>query len=103
MDFQAIIDRLEQQHPGQLLCTDAEAIDPWVEVSLGDLLTVAQFLRDDPTLRMNMLHCITAVDYLETASEQKKDTHEHGPPRVEMLYHLSSLVHGHRLVLKVTL
>ena len=48
-----------------------------------------------------MLHCITAVDYFEP--DEKKAAQAEWKPHLELIYHLSSLTHRHRLVLKVTL
>ena len=48
-----------------------------------------------------MLHCITGVDYFEP--DAKKAAKVDWQPHLELIYHLSSLVHRHRLVLKVSL
>ena len=48
-----------------------------------------------------MLHCITAVDYFEP--DAKKAAQVDWQPHLELIYHLSSTVHRHRLVLKVRL
>jgi len=101
MDFQAITDRLTERCGGRITGSNAEAADPWVEVSADGLLEVSRFLRDEPDLRMNMLHCITGVDYFEP--DEKKAAKVDWQPHVEVVYHLSSLVHKHRLVLKVVL
>ncbi len=51
---------------------------------------MGRFLRDDPELAFDTLHCLSAVDYL------KED-------RIEIVYHLTSLKHRHWIVLKVFL
>ena len=48
-----------------------------------------------------MLHCITAVDYF--TADAKKAAAADWKPRLELVYHLSSTIHRHRLVLKVLL
>ena len=50
---------------------------------------------------MEMLHCITAVDYCEP--DEKKAAKVDWQPHIEGVYHLSSLTRKHRLVLKVVL
>jgi NADH-quinone oxidoreductase subunit C len=50
---------------------------------------VLAFLRDDPELEFEMLTDLTAVDYL---GEQ---------PRFEIVYHLYSVTHNHRVRVKV--
>jgi NADH-quinone oxidoreductase subunit C len=52
---------------------------------------VCLFLRDAPELRFNFLSSVTAVDYLNMGRV----------PRFDVVYHLLSLEHLHRLRLKV--
>lgn len=99
MDFQAIQDRL-CEHSGRWIAgSHAEAVDPWIEVAAEGLPEVGRLLRDQPDLRMNVLHCISGVDYFEP--DEKKAAKVDWQPHVEVIYHLSSMVHRHRLVLKV--
>lgn len=99
MEFAAILARLTGQFGPRITGSNAEAIDPWVEVAPESLAEVCGFLRDEPELRFNFLHCISGVDYLQTDPKKKVDWQ----PHVEVMYHLSSMAHGHRLVLKVVL
>lgn len=95
--FQRVHERFgEVVRPG-----DFAAIDPWIEVVPGHLPQVCRFLRDESDLRFNMLQCITGVDYLET--DAKKAAKPSFQPHLELVYHLASLVHRQRLVLKVML
>jgi NADH-quinone oxidoreductase subunit C/D len=55
------------------------------------LRSVCQTLRDDPDLRFDLLLDICGVDYLTR------------DPRFDVVYHLSSLEHGHRVRLKAPL
>lgn len=54
------------------------------------LKEVLRALRDDPVLKLNMLSDITSIDYLNLERE----------PRFDVVYHLYSLDHYHRLRLK---
>lgn len=99
MEIAAIVEKLTQAFGPRVTGSNVEAIDPWVVVAAEDLPEVCRFLRDDPALRFQMLQCITAVDYLQTDPKRKIE----GEPRIEVLYHLSSLAHRHRLVVKVIL
>ena len=101
MNFQNILERLTQDCGRWITGSNAEALDPWIEVDAEGLLEVARLLRDDPALQMSMLHCITGVDYFEP--DAKKAAKVEWQPHVEVLYHLSSLTQRHRLVLKVIL
>ena len=101
MNFQDILERLTQDCGRWITGSNAEALDPWIEIDVEGLLEVVQLLRDDPALQMNMLHCITGVDYFEP--DEKKAAKVEWQPHVEVIYLLSSLTQRHRLVLKVTL
>lgn len=99
MDVSAIKDKLTKRFGAAITGANPEAIDPWIEVAPESLRDVCQMLRDDPELRFNMLHCISGVDYLQVDPKRKLE----GEPRMEVLYHLSSLAQRHRLVVKVIL
>jgi NADH-quinone oxidoreductase subunit C len=101
MKIQDIHDRLNQTFQRWLVGKNFEAIDPWIEIKAEGLPEIAQFLRDEPDLRFDLLHCITAVDYFEP--DAKKAAQVEWQPHVEMIYHLSSMTHRHRLVLKFNL
>lgn len=51
---------------------------------------VCLFLRDTPEMRFNWLSSVTAVDYLNMGRK----------PRFDVVYHVLSLDHNHRLCLK---
>ena len=61
---------------------------PWVELQPEHLLTVAQRCKEDPELRMEMLHCLLGVDYTSS---------------VQVVYILFSLDLGQKAMLKVNL
>lgn len=63
-----------------------ESNEFWVVVKPDLLLKVAEFLNTTPGLDFNYLNCITGVDYLDY---------------IEVVYHITSMVHNHGLVLKV--
>jgi NADH-quinone oxidoreductase subunit C len=97
----SFLDRLKQQFGDAVRGANLDAIDPWIEVSPEGLRDVGRYLRDEPELRFDMLNCISGVDYLET--DPKKAAKADFQPHVEVVYHLSSIVHKHSLVLKVIL
>jgi len=99
MSFDEIVQRLRSRFGDQVTRSPPEAIDPWIEVPAQLLPNVARFLRDEPDLHFNLLNCITGVDYEATDPKRKIE----GRARVELIYHLTSLTHRHRLVLKVVL
>jgi len=101
MDPSAILQRLEKRFAAAIAGSKLDAIDPWIEVRADALPDVCRYLRDDPDLKFSMLHCISSVDYFE--HDPKKAAKVEWQPHLEVLYHLSSIVHRHRIVLKVTL
>lgn len=101
MEIPALVERLQQRFGERIPASNSEAIDPWIEVAAGALPEVALYLRDEPDLRFNMLNCISGVDYFEP--DPKKAAKVDWQPHVEVLYHVTSLVHKTRLVLKVVL
>ena len=80
---------------------NAEAIDPFVVVEPSELLAVAEVLRNEPRLKLDMLNSISGVDYLEL--DPKKVAKAGYEPHVEVVYHLSSFTHKHRFTLKMVL
>ncbi|MFI5367083.1 MAG: NADH dehydrogenase (quinone) subunit D [Candidatus Binatia bacterium] len=84
----AILDRLQQRFPDDVLAVDAYRGDASASVRAERILDVARFLKDDPGLRFDMPIDVTAVDYI---GQQ---------PRFEIVYHLYSTTHHHRLRLK---
>ncbi len=101
MQFEAIHQQLSGRFGPAILRAEPAAIDPWIEVAGGSLAEIGLFLRDEPALRFNMLHCISGVDYFEP--DAKKAAAVKWQPHLEVHYHVSSLVYKHRLVLLVTL
>ncbi len=101
MDVAAILQRLQERFGPAITGGKLDAIDPWIEVSPESLDVVARHLRDDPALRMNFLHCVTGIDYFEP--DAKKAAKLSWQPHLEVLYHLSSTIHRHRLLVKVIL
>jgi len=63
-----------------------ESNPEWIVISPESLFQVAQFLKTAPGLEFDYLTCITGVDYLDY---------------LEVVYHLTSIMHKHSAVLKV--
>ncbi len=101
MNAQSIHARLDGPFGPWLVAHDFEAVDPWIEVKVEGLLGLCRYLRDECDLLFDMLHCITAVDYFEL--DPKKAAQAQWQPHLQLIYHLSSTVHRHRLALKVRL
>jgi len=96
-----IIQTLETQLGPKIKSKKLDAIDPFVVVEPADLVEVCRFLRDDPRLRFELLSCISGVDYLEP--DPKKLAKAGFEPHTEVVYHLQSFTHRHRIVVKLVL
>lgn len=101
MSGQALVDRLKKKFGNLITGSNLQAIDPWIEVAPQGLVDVCTYLRDDAELRLDMLNCITGVDYFEP--DPKKAAKTGWEPHMEVVYHLSSTVKKHSLVVKVML
>ena len=97
----AILDVLKQRFGDKIKSSKLDGPDPFVVIDPADLLEVCRFLRDDPRLGFAFLNCISGVDYLEL--DPKKAPKAGFEPHLEVVYHLSSLTHGHRFVVKLVL
>ncbi len=62
--------------------------DPTVVIAADRLRELCQWLKDEPALAFDFLMCLSAIDW---------------PDRIEVVYHLFSHRHRHRLVLKIRL
>jgi NADH-quinone oxidoreductase subunit C len=82
--------RLEARFPGKIREAKLEVVDPFLVVDKDAIVPMGVFLKDDPELAFDILHCLSAVDYLKEE-------------RIEIVYHLTSLKHRHWIVLKVFL
>lgn len=70
--------------------------DETLLIKPASLLLVAKYLKHTPELDFNFLMDLTAVDYLFFAGGRIQKNY-----RYEVVYHLFSLTHNHRLRLKV--
>jgi NADH-quinone oxidoreductase subunit C len=93
MDPLQIAKLIEEKFAGQVLGTTAFAGQVGVTLKKDRIKDVCLFLRDEPSLKMDHLADLTAVDF----SKYPGDT----GPRFEVVYNMISTVHRHRIRLKV--
>jgi NADH-quinone oxidoreductase subunit C len=96
-----IVALLEQKFAERIKAKKLDALDPYVVIEPADLVAVCRHLRDEPSLSFELLNCISGVDYLEP--DAKKAPKAGFEPHTEVVYHLSSFTHRHRLVVKLIL
>ena len=85
-----IHNKLEAKFPGKVELAQVEAGDPYLIVDGAVIVDVTIWLRDEPELAFDTLHCLSGVDF---PADNK----------LMVVYHLFSLKHRHWLVLKVEL
>jgi NADH-quinone oxidoreductase subunit C len=93
MDPLQIAKLIEEKFPDQVLGTSAYAGQVSVSLKKNILVDVCRYLRDEPSLRMDHLADLTAVDYSTYPGDDG--------PRFEVVYNMISTVHHHRVRLKV--
>ena len=94
MDGEAIVARLVERFGAAILETHAHRGDHTAVVERGVIGDVLRYCRDEADLRLDMLMDLTAVDYLKYPGRE-------GGTRFEVVYHLYSVPHNHRVRLKV--
>jgi NADH-quinone oxidoreductase subunit C len=94
MDGGAVLDRLQGRFGAALVETHAHRGDHTAVVERAAIVDVLRFCRDDAELGFDMLSDLTAVDFLKFPGREDG-------PRFEVVYHLYSIAHNHRVRLKV--
>jgi len=94
VDGPAILDRLRARFGPRILGTHAHRGDATALVERAAIREVLGHCREEPELAFEVLMDLTAVDYLNLPGAE-------GRPRFEVVYHLYSLTHRHRVRLKV--
>lgn len=95
MDPLQIAKMIEEKFPGQVAGTVAHAGQVGVMVQKDRIADICRYLHDEPTLAMDHLADLTAVDYSAYAGDPG--------PRFEVVYNLISTTYRHRIRLKVRL
>jgi len=93
MDPLQIAKMIEEKFTGQVLETMAYAGQVAVSLKKDLIKDICLFLRDEPTLKMDHLADLTAVDYSRYPGDKG--------PRFEVVYNLISTVYRHRIRLKI--
>ncbi len=70
MSGPTLLETLQKKFGDKVVGANLEALDPWIEVSPAGLVEVCRYLRDDNDWRLDMLNCITVVDYFDHRSEE---------------------------------
>jgi NADH-quinone oxidoreductase subunit C len=90
----AILADLGERFAGSIVETHDQHGDHTVVVTRDALIPLLRYCRDAPALALDVLTDLTAVDELQYPGREDG-------PRFEVVYHLYSLRHNHRLRVKV--
>ncbi len=86
-----LVERLKEKFPQAVEETVYFRGEHTVRIAREHLLEVSRFLKEDPEYGFNFLSDLCGVDYMGKE------------PRFEVVYHLYSMAHKHRLRMKVSL
>ena len=86
-----LVERLKEKFPQAVEETVHFRDEYTVRIAREHLLEVSRFLKEDPEYGFNFLSDLCGVDYMGRE------------PRFEVVYHLYSMEHKHRLRMKVSL
>jgi len=84
----AVTQILKEKFPDEIVSEHEQHGDETVTIKKERVVEVMHFLRDDARTKFNFLMDLTAVDYFGRT------------PRFEVVYHLFSLDHNHRVRIK---
>jgi NADH-quinone oxidoreductase subunit C len=90
---QAVVDALVARFPEAIMASGSQVGDEWAAVRASGLREVCSFLRDDPAMDFALPIDLTAVDFSQWEGGRE--------PRFDVVYHLCSVRHHHRIRLKV--
>ncbi len=93
MDPLQIAKMIEEKFAEQVLSTMTYAGQVAVSLKKDQIKDICLFLRDEPSLKMDHLADLTAVDYSRYPGDNG--------PRFEVVYNLISTVYRHRIRLKI--
>ena len=88
MNAEEITKKLQDKFGGKIIEADLEVVEPVIAVEPGAIADVCTFLKDDPDLDCKLLMCLSGVDLDEE--------------NLQVVYHISSLQHKHKVTLMVT-
>ncbi len=86
MSPQEIFDNLKAKFGDAIIESKLDAPQPWIRVAADQTKEISFFLRDEVPFQFDSLMCLSSVDYNDG--------------NLGALYHLFSMTHKHKIVLK---
>jgi NADH-quinone oxidoreductase subunit C len=98
-----VLEALAAAHPHAIVRTGASHGDDIAWVKRDDLLAVASWLRDEPTMKLDAPVFCTCIDWLDwkPAGRPLSEHWDESKPRFTVCYQLRSSVHKHRIRLEI--
>lgn len=94
MTPQQIHELLLEKFQDKIESANLESLEPHITVKAEAIADICQFLKSDDRLQMNHLNNLCGVDHLDAKT---------GTGRIEVVYHMQSYPHRHRICIKVAL
>ena len=88
MESSEVFKLIESKYPDALKSTDLDGIEQSVTIEANSIADVCNYLKTESELQFTSLMCLSGVDYED---------------KMEVVYHLHSLLHDHKVTLKVEL
>jgi NADH-quinone oxidoreductase subunit C len=88
--LEELVEKVKATFPQAIEETTIYKDEHTIRVRLSDLIEVSRFLKQDPSCGFDFLSDLCGVDYMGRA------------PRFEVVYHLYSMKHRHRLRMKTS-
>ena len=87
MTIEEIYKKLQKSFGGTILESDMEVLEPVVGIDPQSIAEVTGFLKNEPDLKFTSLMCLSSVDLDEE--------------NLQVVYHLHSMDHNHKIILGV--
>jgi len=88
MESSEVFKLIKSKYPDALKSTDLEGTEQSATIDVNSIADVCNYLKTESELQFTSLMCLSGVDYED---------------KMEVVYHLHSLLHDHKVTLKVEL
>lgn len=89
-----ILQNLQDRFSDKIIKSAQDTPQPFVVVAAESVAEICSYLKNEPGLAFDSLMCLSGVDYKDAKAESE---------RLEVVYHLFSMRHKHKIVVKVEL
>ncbi len=86
MTAQEVLDILKMKFGEAIVESKLDVLQPWIRIAPEKTKEICLFLRNETTMQFDFLSCLSGMDYNNGS--------------LGVVYHLTSMVHKHKIVLK---